>query len=64
MIHWHEYKKYKQMAERYLNEGDSNNVDIQIEVLKFKLRQITEEQSIENIINVLSEGEHFKPLTK
>jgi len=64
MIYWSEYKMYKKVAERHLKEEDSQNVDIQIEVLKFKLRQTTQEQSIENIINVLSGGEHFKPLNK
>jgi HEAT repeat protein len=60
MIYWHEYKKYKQMAERYLTDEISQNVDIQIEIYKFTLGKITKEQAIENIINALSDGEHFK----
>ena len=60
MIYWHEYKKYKQMAERYLTDEISQNVDIQIEIYKFTLGKITKEQAIENIINALSDSEHFK----
>lgn len=48
------------MAERYLTDEISQNVDIQIEIYKFTLGKITKEQAIENIINALSDGEHFK----
>jgi hypothetical protein len=51
------------MAERYLEQGFSLNTEVQIEIYKFKLEKITREQAIENLINVLSDGEHFKPLT-
>ena len=60
MIYWNQYKVLKQMAERHLLNEDSRNDDIQIEILKFKLHKISKEQCIENIINVLSLGEHFK----
>jgi hypothetical protein len=60
LIYWNQYKVLKQMAERHIKNEDSLNDDIQIEVLKFKLNKISKEQCIENIINVLSNGEHFK----
>jgi hypothetical protein len=62
MIHWNEYKKYKTTALAYMANGFSENTDIYIEVLKYKLKKITKEQCVENIINLLSNGEHFKPL--
>jgi len=63
MIEWNNYKVFKLKAERFLQEGYSKNDYIQIEILKFKLNRISKEQSIENIINILSDGEHFKPLS-
>jgi len=62
MIYWSEYKQYKVLAEKFIRDESSSNLDIEIEVLKLKTRRITQEQAIENIINVLSNGEHFKPL--
>jgi uncharacterized membrane protein len=64
MIYWQEYKQYKRLAEGYLKDQISLNTDVQIEIYKFMLNQVSREQAIENIINVLSGGEHFKPLTK
>ena len=61
MIFWNEYKQYKATAERLLVEG-SNNTYIQIQVLKFQLKKITREEAIEEIIDILSNREHKKPL--
>jgi hypothetical protein len=62
MIYWNEYKQYKVLAEKFIKEESSRNLDIEIEVLKLKTRRITQDEAIENIINIISNGEHFKPL--
>lgn len=61
MIFWDEYKKHKATAIRVINEGSKKD-EVQIEVLKYKLNEQTYEQTVENIINILSGYEHFKPL--
>jgi len=60
MIYWHEYKEYKKTAELLLGGKITENVDLKIEVLKCTLGKVPKEQSIENIINILSNGEHYK----
>jgi len=60
MIWLHEYKQYKQMAEQYIKDGMSLNIGVQIQILKYELKQTTYEEAIENIIYVLSDGQHQK----
>lgn len=62
MINWNEYKKYKVAAEQMLDNRNElpANVDLRIAVLEFRLNRKSKEQSIEILINFLSNGEHFK----
>jgi hypothetical protein len=59
MIFWNEYKEYKKIALKCIDEGDSLDGGIKIELLKFQLNHQTKEQTIENIINYLSDGKHY-----
>ena len=61
MLWLDEYKKYKTIAVRMIGDGDSNNIDIKIKIFEYKLGRITEDQAIDTIINILSNGEHKKP---
>jgi hypothetical protein len=62
MIYWHEYKQYKIEAEKLLADG-SDNDEIEIQVLKYRLKEITREQATEQIINILSNYEHLNSLS-
>ena len=62
MIYWNEYKEYKKVAEKMVKNRDFKIEDVQMEIYKMELNQISKEQCVENIINILSNGEHFKPL--
>jgi len=64
MLWLHEYKEFKIMAERLIEIGDSGNVFIKAELLKFQLNKISEKQCLNNLINILSNGEHFKPYSR
>jgi len=63
MIWLHEYKQYKAIAERCIQDGMSLNIEVQIQILKYELKQVTYEEAIENIIYVLSGKQHQKLVT-
>lgn len=62
MLFWHEYKIYREKAETIVLQPDSDNQEIAYELHMLKIKKQSKEKTIENIINILSEGQHYAPL--
>lgn len=62
MIYWNEYKKYKVIAESMIDTGAGGNAASTKELMKLFRNEQTRDQTIENLINILSGGQHFAPL--
>lgn len=62
MIFWNEYKKFKLVAQYFVDTGVTSNLDIQVQLDRLYEGNQNEEKTIENIINILSNGDHFAPL--
>jgi hypothetical protein len=62
VIHWNEYKELRKIAEDCIKNRIFENEDVQIEIYSLELNRISKEQCVENLINIFSKGEHFKPL--
>lgn len=62
MIQWQQYKEYKVIALRLIDSGYSVNSNIQHEIDCLFEDLQSEHETVENIINILSNYEHKKPL--
>lgn len=60
MIFWEKYKAFKKIAENALLTGHSDDFTVLIAIREFQTKAITREKAIEEIINILSDGEHYK----
>jgi hypothetical protein len=61
MIFWEQYKQLKKIAEKAIALGVSEDFEVIIAVREFQTGVSTKEKCIEDIINILSGGEHYKP---
>lgn len=61
MIFWNEYKNFKAIAEKCLdNKMEAPTIKVEIKVLEYSINQISRADAIEWIINSLSNGKHFE----
>lgn len=62
MIFWEQYKKLKAVAVKAIATSCSDDFEVIIAIRELQQGAFTKEETIENIINILSNGEHYKPL--
>lgn len=62
MLWWADYKKYRAQAEEILKSNFSDVPQIFFEICLVNEGKTSKDKAIENIIDILSNGQHYAPL--